>query len=326
MLSELGGLAAHSGLLTIGPSKQKGRFSPDQVVAEIRDRRASTLRPLAWSRSRTRTTAPAARLATGWKSTRSACRANTTSPCTSTACGLKPQPGVDSARIGRGFDTVTPVFQRPSAARSGALIAVRSRMMTARARAALLRRRDAPGRNRRGRRLYSARPPRRPNRRRPCTRRRLAEGPRCRWSSVDLDQVERTHADRRRAGPGRCDRAPEGRWSLVSTTVHPSVVRAVTHLDIPTTTSTLIGHPRSVEDACRSLSRRSPSCPASSVRPRQANGSRRSAPPPSGTASSGQEALRNATESRRRRPTRSIASARSRRRSRPLRSCNRATR
>src|SRR5947208_16335528 len=37
MLSELGGPALHSGLLTIGLQGTKGRFSPDQVVSEIRD-------------------------------------------------------------------------------------------------------------------------------------------------------------------------------------------------------------------------------------------------------------------------------------------------
>src|SRR5256885_1334308 len=38
MLSELGGPAAHSGLLTIGLPGTNGRFSPDQVVSELRDR------------------------------------------------------------------------------------------------------------------------------------------------------------------------------------------------------------------------------------------------------------------------------------------------
>src|SRR5215210_3840887 len=38
LLSELGGPAVHSGLLTIGLDSVAGRFSPQQVVAEIRDR------------------------------------------------------------------------------------------------------------------------------------------------------------------------------------------------------------------------------------------------------------------------------------------------
>src|SRR5436305_7878132 len=38
MLSELGGPAAHSGLLTIGLPGTHGRFSPGQVVSELRDR------------------------------------------------------------------------------------------------------------------------------------------------------------------------------------------------------------------------------------------------------------------------------------------------
>src|SRR3954470_7461746 len=45
MLSELGGPAAHSGLLTIGLEGTTGRFSPDQVVAEIRDRTSVHVAP-----------------------------------------------------------------------------------------------------------------------------------------------------------------------------------------------------------------------------------------------------------------------------------------
>src|ERR671930_2299997 len=45
MLSELGGPAAHSGLLTIGLEGTHGRFSPDQVVAEIRDRTSVHVAP-----------------------------------------------------------------------------------------------------------------------------------------------------------------------------------------------------------------------------------------------------------------------------------------
>src|SRR5207302_6451174 len=45
MLSELGGPAAHSGLLTIGLEGTNGRFSPDQVVSEIRDRTSVHVAP-----------------------------------------------------------------------------------------------------------------------------------------------------------------------------------------------------------------------------------------------------------------------------------------
>src|SRR5437899_397427 len=45
MLSELGGPAAHSGLLTIGLEGTKGRFSPEQVVAEVRDRTSVHVAP-----------------------------------------------------------------------------------------------------------------------------------------------------------------------------------------------------------------------------------------------------------------------------------------
>src|SRR5207248_6123619 len=45
MLSELGGPAAHSGLLTIGLQGTNGRFSPEQVVAEIRERTSVHVAP-----------------------------------------------------------------------------------------------------------------------------------------------------------------------------------------------------------------------------------------------------------------------------------------
>src|SRR4051812_38876244 len=45
MLSELGGPAAHSGLLTIGLEGADGRFSPAQVVGEIRDRTSVHVAP-----------------------------------------------------------------------------------------------------------------------------------------------------------------------------------------------------------------------------------------------------------------------------------------
>src|SRR5213080_551168 len=45
MLSELGGPAAHSGLLTIGLEGTNGRFSPAQVAAEIRDRTSVHVAP-----------------------------------------------------------------------------------------------------------------------------------------------------------------------------------------------------------------------------------------------------------------------------------------
>src|ERR687884_923093 len=45
MLSELGGPAAHSGLLTIGLPGTTGRFSTEQVVAEIRDRTSVHVAP-----------------------------------------------------------------------------------------------------------------------------------------------------------------------------------------------------------------------------------------------------------------------------------------
>src|SRR5919197_4842786 len=45
MLSELGGPAAHSGLLTIGLSGTNGSFSPEQFVAQSRERTSVHVAP-----------------------------------------------------------------------------------------------------------------------------------------------------------------------------------------------------------------------------------------------------------------------------------------
>jgi threonine aldolase len=63
--------------------------------------------------------------------------------------------------------------------------------------------------------------------------RRLAEGLAAAGVAVNLDQVE-TNFVQIDVGPGRADAIERLKQQgvLVSTTVHPTVVRAVTHLDI----------------------------------------------------------------------------------------------
>jgi len=238
MLSELGGPAAHSGLLTIGLPGTKGRFSPDQVVAEIRDRTSVHVAPTRIAAVENTHNSAGGR---AWPLEEidaivAACREHDLAVHldgarlvnAAVACG------VDTARIGRGFDTVTLCFSKGLGCPLGALIAGSAELMA-----------DA----RRGKHFFGgamrqagivaaaalyaldhhvdriaddhARA------------RRLAQGLAEAGVSVDLEQVETNFvqidvgADR----AGAIDRMKE-RGVLVSTTVHPTVVRAVTHLDI----------------------------------------------------------------------------------------------
>jgi threonine aldolase len=127
MLSELGGPAAHSGLLTIGLEGTNGRFSPDQVVSEIRDRTSVHVAPTrvvtventhnsaggrAWPLGEIDAIVATARehdLAVHLDGAR---LVNAAIAC-----------GVDSARIGRGFDTVTLCFSKGLGCPLGAVLA-----------------------------------------------------------------------------------------------------------------------------------------------------------------------------------------------------------
>ncbi len=238
MLSELGGPAAHSGLLTIGLAGTNGRFSPEQVVAEIRDRTSVHVAPTqvvaventhnsaggrAWPLDKIDAIVATCRehqLAVHLDGARLVNAA--------TACGVEP------ARIGRGFDTVTLCFSKGLGCPLGALIAGSHDLMT---------------RARRGKHFFGgamrqagivaaaalyaldhhveriaddhARA------------RRLGEGLADAGLTVDLEQVE-TNFVQIDVGPDRADAIErmKERGVLVSTTVHPTVVRAVTHLDI----------------------------------------------------------------------------------------------
>jgi threonine aldolase len=238
MLSELGGPAAHSGLLTIGLPGTNGRFSPDQVVAEIRDRTSVHVAPTqivaventhnsaggrAWPLDEIDAMVATCRehdLALHLDGARLVNAA--------VACGVEP------ARIGRGFDTVTLCFSKGLGCPLGALIAGSPELMA---------------RARRGKHYFGgamrqagivaaaalyaldhhvdrisddhARA------------RRLGEGLADAGVKVDLDQVE-TNFVQIDVGADRADAIEQmkKRGVLVSTTVHPTVVRAVTHLDI----------------------------------------------------------------------------------------------
>jgi threonine aldolase len=238
MLSELGGPAAHSGLLTIGLAGTHGRFSPEQVVAEIRDRTSVHVAPTQIVAVENTHNSAGGR---AWPLEEidamvATCREHELSVHLDGArlVNAAVATGVEPARIGRGFDTVTLCFSKGLGCPLGALIAGSQELM-ARARrgkhffGGAMRQAGIVG----AAALYAldhhvdrivedhARA------------RRLAEGLVDAGVGVDLDQVE-TNFVQIDVGPDRAaaiERIKE-HGVLVSTTVHPTIVRAVTHLDI----------------------------------------------------------------------------------------------
>jgi threonine aldolase len=238
MLSELGGPAVHSGLLTIGVHGVAGRFTPEQVVAEIRDRTSVHVAPTrivtienthnssggrVWPIAEIRALAATCRdhdLAFHLDGARLVNAA--------VASELTP------AEIGREFDTVTLCFSKGLGCPFGALIAGPAGLMQRARRAKHL----FGGAMRQAgivaaAALYAldhhvdriaddhARA------------RRLAEGLVDAGVLVDLDHVQ-TNFVQIDVGPARAEAIDRMKREgvLVSTTVHPTIVRAVTHLDI----------------------------------------------------------------------------------------------
>jgi len=238
MLSELGGPAAHSGLLTIGLPGTHGRFSPDQVVSELRDRTSVHVAPTRLVALENTHNSSGGRV---WPleeidAILAVCREHDLRVHldgarlvnAAVACGVAP------ARIGSGFDTVTLCFSKGLGCPLGALIAGSHELMT---------------RARRGKHYFGG-----------AMRQagivasaalyaldhhvdriaddharaqRLGEGLAAAGVQVDLDQVQ-TNFVQIDVGADRADAIErmKERGVLVSTTVHPTVVRAVTHLDI----------------------------------------------------------------------------------------------
>jgi len=238
MLSELGGPAAHSGLLTIGLKGTDGRFSPDQVVGEIRDRTSVHVAPTRIVAVENTHNSSGGRV---WPLDEidaivATCREHDLLAHLDGArlVNAAVATGVEPARIGRAFDTVTLCFSKGLGCPLGALIAGS---------------RDLMSRARRGKHYFGgamrqagivaaaalyaldhnveriaddhARA------------RQLGESLAAAGVPVNLDQVE-TNFVQIDVGPDRAgaiERMKE-RGVLVSTTVHPTIVRAVTHLDI----------------------------------------------------------------------------------------------
>jgi threonine aldolase len=238
LLSELGGPAVHSGLLTLGVPGIAGRFSPEQVVAEIRDRTSVHVAPTRIVTVENTHNSSGGRI---WplaeiKALAATCHDHDLAfhldgaRIVNAAVGT----GLTPAEIGRQFDTVTICFSKGLGCPLGALIAGPALLMQ---------------RARRGKHLFGgamrqagivaaaalyaldhhvdriaddhARA------------RRLAEGLADAGVRIDLDQVE-TNFVQIDVGPDRAAAidAMKREGVLVSTTVHPTVVRAVTHIDI----------------------------------------------------------------------------------------------
>jgi threonine aldolase len=238
MLSELGGPAAHSGLLTIGLEGTKGRFSPDQVASEIRDRTSVHVAPTRIVTIENTHNSAGGRF---WPLDEvdaivATCREHELAAHldgarlvnAATACG------VDSARIGRGFDTVTLCFSKGLGCPLGALIAGSHELMASARRgkhffggamrqAGIVAAAALYALDHHVDRIADDH----------ARARRLAEGLVDAGVSVDLEQVE-TNFVQIDVGPDRAGAIARMKQEgvLVSTTVHPTVVRAVTHLDI----------------------------------------------------------------------------------------------
>jgi threonine aldolase len=238
MLSELGGPAAHSGLLTIGLEGTKGRFSPDQVVSEIRDRTSVHVAPTRIVTVENTHNSAGGRV---WPLDEidaivATCREHELAVHldgarlvnAAVACG------VPTARIGGGFDTVTLCFSKALGCPLGALIAGSHELMHAARRgkhffggamrqAGIVAAAGLYALDHHVDRIADDH----------ARAQRLGQGLVDAGVKVDLEQVETNFvqidvgADR----AGAIERMKE-RGVLVSTTVHPTVVRAVTHLDI----------------------------------------------------------------------------------------------
>jgi threonine aldolase len=238
MLSELGGPAAHSGLLTIGLEGTKGRFSPDQVVSEIRDRTSVHVAPTRIVTLENTHNSAGGRV---WPLDEldamvATCREHELAVHLDGArlVNAATASGVTSSRIGRGFDTVTLCFSKGLGCPLGALIAGSHELMDSARRgkhffggamrqAGIVAAAALYALDHHVDRIADDH----------ARARRLAEGLADAGVDVDLEQVE-TNFVQIDVGPDRAaaiERMKE-RGVLVSTTVHPTVVRAVAHLDI----------------------------------------------------------------------------------------------
>jgi threonine aldolase len=238
ILSELGGPAVHSGLLTIQLHGTNGRFSPEQVVTEIRDRTSVHVPPTRIVAVENTHNSSGGRV---WpldeiRALAATCREHELAYHLDGArlVNAAIASGIPPAEIGREFDSVTLCFSKGLGCPLGALIAGSSELMQDARRA----KHKFGGAMRQAGIVAAA-----------CLyaldhhvdriaedherARRLAQGLADAGVRVDLEQVETNFvqidvgSDR-----GAAIERMKANGVLVSTTVHPTIVRAVTHLDI----------------------------------------------------------------------------------------------
>jgi len=241
MLSELGGPAAHSGLLTIGLQGRHGRFSPDQVVSEIRDRTSVHVAPTRVVAVENTHNGAGGRV---WPLEEidamvATCREHDLAVHLDGArlVNAAIATGVDSARIGRGFDTVTLCFSKGLGCPLGALIAGSSELMVqarrgkhffggAMRQAGIVAAAALYALDHHVDRIADDH----------ARARRLGEGLVEAGVGVDLEQVETNFVqiDLAPLGFDRAEALAVLRAAEVglSATIHPTVARAVTHLEI----------------------------------------------------------------------------------------------
>ena len=238
MLSELGGPAAHSGLLTIGLEGIHGRFAPEQVVAEIRDRTSVHVAPTRIVTIENTHNSAGGRF---WPLEEvdaivATCREHDLAAHLDGArlVNAAVATGVEPARIARAFDTVTLCFSKGLGCPLGALIAGSSELMAqarrgkhyfggAMRQAGIVAAAALYALDHHVDRIEEDH----------ARARRLGEGLVAAGVNVDLEQVQ-TNFVQIEVCPdrsGASERIKE-HGVLVSTTVHPTIVRAVTHLDI----------------------------------------------------------------------------------------------
>jgi threonine aldolase len=238
ILSELGGPAVHSGLLTIQLHGTNGRFSPEQVVVEIRDRTTVHASPTRIVAVENTHNSSGGRV---WpleeiRALAATCREHELAFHLDGARVVNAAiaSGVPPAEIGREFDTVTLCFSKGLGCPLGALIAGSSELMQDARRA----KHKFGGAMRQAGIVAAA-----------CLHaldhhvdriaddhlraRRLAEGLADAGVRVDLDQVE-TNFVQIDVGSDRAAAIERMKANgvLVSSTIHPTIVRAVTHLDV----------------------------------------------------------------------------------------------
>jgi threonine aldolase len=243
LLSELGGPAVHSGLVTRGLPGVAGRFSPEQVRAAYRDRTSMHVSPTRLAVVENTHNSSGGRV---WPLAEIDAMIDTCRDLDMRAhldgarlMNAAVALGVPAARIAGRFDTVTLCLSKGLGCPLGAVVAGSAELMR---------------RARRGKHLFGgamrqagivaaagvyaldhnverladdhARA------------RRLAEGLAAAGLPVDADRVE-TNFVQLDLGPlglprnEALDRMRDLEGVLLSTTVHPTVLRAVTHLDVP---------------------------------------------------------------------------------------------